>query len=233
MSGVRENGIRVAIIDSGITAGHEHVGDVARGVSLVTGSTDTIDRIGHGTAVAAAIREKAPNAELVPIKVFDRKLKTDGATLAKAITWAAEHECRLINLSLGTTNEEHEALLASAVALASNGGALIVAAFESGGTKWLPGSLDRVIGVVGSSALGRSRIVFKSGAAGSALRLGASIYPRPIPGVPRDRNLHGVSFAVANVTGMLAQFLDGDGTPGDLKGFIAKLQEEDQRPAPT
>ena len=59
------SGIRVAVVDSGITAGHEHVGDVAAGVSLVAGSADTIDRLGHGTAVAAAIREKAPNAELV------------------------------------------------------------------------------------------------------------------------------------------------------------------------
>jgi hypothetical protein len=33
----------------------------------------------------------------------------------------------------------------------------------------------------------------------------ASGYPRPIPGVPADRNLHGISFAVANVTGFVAR----------------------------
>jgi hypothetical protein len=33
----------------------------------------------------------------------------------------------------------------------------------------------------------------------------ASPYPREIPGVPRDRNLHGVSFAVAHVTAALAR----------------------------
>ena len=32
----------------------------------------------------------------------------------------------------------------------------------------------------------------------------ASGYPRPIPGVPREKNLKGISFAVANVTGTLA-----------------------------
>jgi hypothetical protein len=36
----------------------------------------------------------------------------------------------------------------------------------------------------------------------------ASGYPRPIPGVPRERNLHGVSFAVANVTGFLARSME-------------------------
>lgn len=33
----------------------------------------------------------------------------------------------------------------------------------------------------------------------------ASGYPRPIPGVPPERNLKGISFAVANVTGVLAR----------------------------
>ena len=32
----------------------------------------------------------------------------------------------------------------------------------------------------------------------------ASPYPRPIPGVPVERNLSGVSFAVANVSGLAA-----------------------------
>jgi hypothetical protein len=40
---------------------------------------------------------------------------------------------------------------------------------------------------------------------GHALR--ASGYPRPIPGVPPERNLSGISFAVANATGALARTL--------------------------
>jgi hypothetical protein len=36
----------------------------------------------------------------------------------------------------------------------------------------------------------------------------ASPFPRPIPGVPPERNLHGVSFAVANMTGLLARILE-------------------------
>ena len=224
--------IRVAVVDSGIAAGHEHVGTVAEGVSLVPNVADTIDRIGHGTAVSAAIREKAPDAELVPVKVFDRALKSDGATLAAAIKWAAEHDCRLINLSLGTANTEHAALLASSVEFAAEKGSLVIAAYESGGTTWLPGALDGVIGVVGSTSLERDRVAIQSGAVEGGLRLAASIFPRPIPGVPRERNLHGVSFAVANVTGLLARFLADDGTSQGLRGFIAKLNEESLRPTP-
>jgi hypothetical protein len=36
----------------------------------------------------------------------------------------------------------------------------------------------------------------------------ASGQPRPIPGVPPERNLNGVSFAVANVSGFLARCLE-------------------------
>jgi hypothetical protein len=37
-----------------------------------------------------------------------------------------------------------------------------------------------------------------------AMRVRASGYPRPIPGVPPERNFKGQSFAVANATGLLA-----------------------------
>ena len=36
----------------------------------------------------------------------------------------------------------------------------------------------------------------------------ASGFPRPIPGVPPDSNLKGISFATANVTGILACLLE-------------------------
>jgi hypothetical protein len=40
--------------------------------------------------------------------------------------------------------------------------------------------------------------------AGSPPVCHASGYPRPIPGVPAERNLKGLSFAVANATGTVA-----------------------------
>ena len=52
--------VRIAVVDSGIAPAHPHVGDVAIGVSLVFSVGDTLDRIGHGTAVAAAIGKKRP-----------------------------------------------------------------------------------------------------------------------------------------------------------------------------
>ena len=70
-------GVRVAVIDSGVHADHPHVGGVAGGVAIdgvghVSG--DFVDRIGHGTAVTAAIREKAPAADCYAVRVFDTRL---------------------------------------------------------------------------------------------------------------------------------------------------------------
>ncbi|MBL0171084.1 MAG: S8 family serine peptidase [Gemmatimonadaceae bacterium] len=201
-------GVRIAVVDSGVAPGHPHVGELAAGVSLVLSVGDTLDRIGHGTAVAAAIREKAPDAELVPVKVFDRALVTDARTLAEAIHWAADHACQIVNLSLGTSNAEHTALLEAAIAYATARGTRVVAAFESDAVRWLPGSLTGAIGVVGHADIEREELVAALHAPFDQSPVGASIYPRPIPGVPRERNLSGISFAVANATGFLARMLE-------------------------
>lgn len=203
-------GVRIAVVDSGIAPGHPHVVEVANGVSLVVTVSDTLDRIGHGTAVAAAIREKARDAELVPVKVFDRALKTDARTLAVAIRWAADNNCQIVNLSLGTTNGEHAALLQSAVTYAAARGTRVVSAYETDAGLWLPGSLNGAIGVTGRGDIEREELLAEPGAPFERSPVGASIYPRPIPGVPRERNLHGISFAVANVSGFLARWLERD-----------------------
>ena len=51
----------------------------------------------------------------------------------------------------------------------------------------------------------------------------ASGFPRPVPGVPPERNLKGTSFAVANVTGVLARELVGGSRP-TVASAIAALQ---------
>ena len=222
-------GVSVAVVDSGIATGHPHVGDVAAGTSLVPGVVDTVDRIGHGTAVASVIREKVPEAEIVPVKVFDRSLVTDARILADAIRWAAARGCQLINLSLGTANATHADRLEEAVRCASSYGALVVAALESGHTRWLPGTIDEVVAVLGDATITRDMIAIEQTPSGP--RFHASIYPRPIPGVPPERNLHGISFAVANVTGMLARHIQDAAVYAPVSSVVARLL--DGRPSPT
>jgi len=205
-------GVVVAILDSGVHAAHPHVGDTLVGRSFADSApgSDFVDRIGHGTAVAAAIREKAPGAELLAVKIFDRQLATNVNVLADAIVWSADAGARLINLSLGTSNYANAERLAGAVSHAKAKGALIVSAREANDVSCLPGSLPGVIGVVADTTCDRNEVEITL-RSGDVPLFSASPYPRPIPGVPRDRNLHGVSFAVANVTGFLARALEDGG----------------------
>lgn len=198
-------GVRVAVIDSGVHAAHPHVQGVAGGVAIDDEGgrhDDFVDRLGHGTAVTAVIREKAPAAEVWCVKVFDRELAATGAALAAALAWARAQAVHVINLSLGTTNLAHRAVLNDEVARARAAGIVIVAAGPVPGQPWLPGGLPGVVRVHAEMTMSREQCAWRQ--ENGELTVAASGYPRPIPGVPPERNLKGVSFAVANTTAILA-----------------------------
>lgn len=223
LSGRTGSGVRIAVIDSGIHAAHPHVLGISGGIAFHEHggvSCDVVDRLGHGTAVAAAIREKAPEAELIAIKVFDRTPSATARVLADAIRWASRH-VTLINLSLGTTNPSHEAALASAVRVAGRHGALVVAAAPEDEHRWLPGGLSGVIAVEADWTLDRDTCELVHLDA-NGLRLRASPYPRPIPGVSPERNFKGLSFAVANASALLALALE-EGPVGSVTDLATRL----------
>ena len=199
--------MRIAIIDSGVHPGHPHVGQVAGTIHFTAHGpgTDPVDRLGHGTAVAGAIREKAPHADLFAVKVFDRRLSASIGAILLALAWCREQSMDLINLSLGTENPEHRAALINAVE--ENG--IVVSA-----SHMLPGSLPGVIGVAADETCPRDAWRYRDGV------YFASPYPRPSPGVPVERNLHCVSFAVANMTGLVAQALEsGHATRDQFRSY--------------
>lgn len=205
-------GLRVAVIDSGVHASHPHIGPVEGGVSIDHAGArggDTVDRLGHGTAVTAAIHEKAPDATVVPVRVFDRELRATAVALVAAIDWAVEAGVHLINLSLGTANPAHRQALGEALVRAARAGVPLVAAGEQDGVCWLPGSLPLAVGVAVDWDRGRDEAMIDVVQEGAVrrLRARASGFPRPIPDVPPERNLKGLSFAVANVSGLLCLHL--------------------------
>ena len=206
-------GVRVAVVDSGVHALHPHVGGVEQGAAIrEDGSLDDdfVDWLGPGTAVAAAIREKAPEAAIVAIKVFWRALATDVSSLVCGIDEASSRRAAVINLSLGTSNAAHRSALAAAVERAGTRDSVVVAAVEEDAVEWLPGSLDGVIPVSLDWTCPREeyRLVSRNG----RHVIAASGYPRDIPNVPRERNLKGISFAVANASGFVARALEA--SPG-------------------
>ena len=208
-SGASGRGVRIAVIDSGVNLAHPHVCALTHGVVL-DGSpfASADDEVGHGTAVMAAIQEKAPEAEYYAVKLFGAALRTSASLLVEAIEWAIQQRMDLVNLSLGTPNPERRPELEALVERAARAGVLLIAAARHGsGQPAFPGALDGVIGVEVDWDLPRHSYC----AAWENGKLGfwASGYPRHLPGVAPSRNLNGISFAVANMTGFAARACQG------------------------
>ena len=100
---------------------------------------------------------------------------------------------------------------APAVQRAVEKGTIIVSARANEEQYWYPGCMEGVLGVTLDWEHPRESVsVIKTGGSStvsSARVASASGYPRPIPGIPIFRNLNGISFAVANTTGVLAALL--------------------------
>ncbi len=200
----------MGVADSGVNPHHPQVGSVAGGVELhfhqgrIHRGDDIQDLLGHGTAIAATIRGHAPDAELYSVRIFRRRLVTHIEILLAAIDWAAEQDLQLLNLSLGTTNPRHRMVLEAATRRAENRGLFVVAAAEANGTDSLPGGLPTVIGVMADPHLQNDGYYYCEPGG----RLVASPWARALPGLPRQRNFHGVSLAVAHLTGFAARALE-------------------------
>jgi subtilisin family serine protease len=196
--------VRIGVLDTGVCRTHPHVGKIVDGITItvdgeLAGYDDTL---GHGTAVASVIHHLNPEADLVAVKIFDRKLATSLPVVIRSIDWCLEHDIQVINLSLGTLNPGHRSAFEEVIARAQAAGATIVSALEMNGAAALPGSLAGVVGVMETDPSDGVEY-------GTHHRYGKLVYtappfPRDIPGVPREYNLKGVSFAVARVSAKVA-----------------------------
>jgi subtilisin family serine protease len=197
--------VRIGIIDSGVNQSHPHVGNIVGGVTIESHgeSPDYSDLLGHGTAIASLIRQQAPDAHLIAVKIFHRSLAADIKTLIRAITWCTENGIDVINLSLGTTNTLHQAAFQSLVRRTCAAGAVMVSAAEMSGQPALPGSLPGVVGVLAD--FDQPWLEFRTVRRQGRYAFCASPFPRNIAGVPRNRNLQGISFAVAHISSYIAR----------------------------
>ena len=198
--------MKVAVIDSGVHVAHPHIGKIAGGASFGPSSPDYSDRLGHGTAVMAAIQEKAPGAEYYALKVFHQELRTKIEYLLEALEWCVGNRMDIVNLSLGTQNPAHAERFEKYIP-----GLTIISAAGS-----LPGTLPGVIAVELAEDCPRDKYRYNP----QTQLFGASGHPRPIPGVPQERNLQGISFAVANLSGFAIQAAE---EAGGMESLRARL----------
>ena len=125
-------GVKIAIIDSGIVP-HPALPGLSSSIAITPFPQDLSKTAGHGTAVASLIAGNnptapgvAPAAELVSIRVGNESGKADSFALAAGILAALDANVQIMNISMGTT--ENNPLIEEAVLMARDQGVLIVAA---------------------------------------------------------------------------------------------------------
>jgi len=196
------------VVDSGINTHHSHVGHIAGGVALeyngeggVVWGDEYRDFLGHGTAIAAVIRAKAPGVNLHAVNVFGTRLRTHAAVLAAALHYCANNKIRVANLSLGTNAAASRDLLQQACNYASERGVILVAAGNGVTEEIFPAHFDNVLGVAGDVRCGWEDYAYLPG---HPIAFRAHPWPRPLPGRHPKENLYGDSFAAAHVSAWVA-----------------------------
>jgi serine protease AprX len=152
--GVNGQGVRIAIVDSGIAQHSALIDKVVASVSFVTGDSSTDDAYGHGTHVAGIIAGQpnpaksvtslydggiAPGAQLVNVRVLGAQGTGYTSDVIAGIDWVIEHQAlyniRVMNLSLGHPVGESCVTdpLCEAVARAVGAGIVVVASAGNDG----------------------------------------------------------------------------------------------------
>jgi subtilisin family serine protease len=207
-------GVRVGVVDSGwdrrITDAR-----VIRGVGLVDPedelslacSDDDHDRNGHGTLCTDLILQVAPDATIIPIRVFGMRLETSPALLIAAIQWAIDRQIRVVNLSLGTTRTDCIRELYAACEVARRRGVIVVAA--AGAIQRhanYPAIFEPVLGATHGPLPDRLGLWYQPGEALECLACGKDQSGRGLRGSLVETS--GPSVAAAIVTGHVSRLIE-------------------------
>ena len=216
ISSGRGEGIKVAVLDSGINAQHpalnglqlsDDVAIVADGDRLRVANGEEQDIFGHGTAVASIVRSVAPDAEIGSFRVLGESLGARTAIISEGARLAMERGYHVLNCSLGCAIPNHVLLYKSWVDEAYLRGIHVVAAcnnHDPSRPEW-PGFFTSVLTVNMGDNPSDKRLFYRRGHLVEFATDGVDV---EVPWLKTAmKRVTGSSFAAPRLAGMLACLL--------------------------
>jgi subtilisin len=228
-------GVKVAIIDSGIDAGHPAVGHVEGGVVVefdpeADDGTRVIegpheDLFGHGTACAGIIRAVAPEVALYSVRVLGTRLTGKGVVFARGLRWAIDNGMHAANLSLSTGKRDYFGMFHELADEAYFRGLCLVCAVNNVPGPTYPSQYSSVFSVAAHDGKDPFRLDYNPA---PPVEFGA-------PGIDIDVawsegstiTATGNSFAAPHITGLVARILGKHPglTPFEVKTILRALAD--------
>ncbi|MGW4674806.1 S8 family peptidase [Streptomyces sp. NPDC004324] len=163
-AGYEGQGVKVAILDTGVDANHPDLAGRIADAEDFSGSASTNDAFGHGTHVASIVggtgaasggtrRGVAPRADLLIGKVLGDDGYGSESSVIDGMEWAAAQHAKVVNMSLGsgTPTDGTDSMSEAVDALTASTGTLFVVAAGNEGpnpsTVSSPGAADAALTV--------------------------------------------------------------------------------------
>jgi subtilisin family serine protease len=230
-------GVKVAVVDSGIDASHPDVGSVHQAIALSWDADQEQvrydegpheDLYGHGTACGGIIRQAAPEADLVSVRVLGQRLSGKGLVFAAGLRWAIQQGIRVVNLSLSTGREDYFGLFHEIADEASFAGAVLVCATNNVPAPTFPGQFSSVISVAAHD--GRDPFSLDANPS-PPVDFGAPGIDLEVPWQSGGTIVAtGNSFAAPHITGLVARILSKHPhlTPYEVKSVLRAVSTNAQ-----